>query len=516
MSQSVKQLIVVFGIAALVFHFAKPIMLKFSNERDYLRRRNIWFVLTITAFLSPNFWIFAIVAVPLYIWSARRDGNPIAFYLVLLHVVQPIPIPIPVPAINQLFDLDNYRLLSFCVLIPIAWRMRRSVDPKRIHGVQLPDFLLLLFGGLQIVFFIPPDLPDHILLHDSPTNVLRRAFLFFLDAYFVYYAVSRYCSSRAILLEVQAALCLSAGIMSGIAIFESARHWLLYTDIVARWSQNAAQGFYLLRGTSLRAEASAGPSLALGYLLAIGFGFWLHLKSQVQSWPHRIGMTLLLLFGLLASYSRGPWLGAALIYLTFLALGKRAFSRLLKAAAAGTAVVGVISLTPLGEKIFGVLPFVGGNVADANIIYRQRLAARSWELIQAHPFFGEQLANFKMEDLRQGMGIIDFVNTYAEMAVFYGLVGLSIFVGFVLAGLFKAHRAARTVMHSDPDLSQLGFSIVACIVGTLLMFISASFINSYQVICYVLIGMAAAYANLCKTSVARAPLPPRPNHPRAP
>jgi hypothetical protein len=515
MSQSVKQLIVVLVIAAMVFHFAKSIMLKFSTESDYLRRRNVWFALTITAFLSPNFWIFAIVAAPLYIWSARRDANPIAFYLILLHVVQPIAIPIPIPGINQLFDLDNYRLLSLCLLIPTAWRLRRSSDKQRIPGLQLLDILLIAYGALQVAFFLPPDMPDHVLLHDSPTNLLRRAFLFFVDAYFLYFAVSRYCSSRAVLLEVQAALCLSAAIMAGIAIFESMRHWLLYPDIVVRWSKDATQGIYLMRGTSLRAEASAGPSLALGYLLAIGFGSWLNLKSQVQSWPYRIGMTLLLLFGLLATYSRGPWLGAALIYLSYLALGKGAFSRLLKAAAVGTALIGVISPTPLGEKIFGILPFVGGNVADANVLYRQRLAQRSWELIQAHPFFGDQLANFKLEDLRQGMGIIDFVNTYAEIAVFYGLIGLSIFLAFIVVGLYKAHRAARAVMSSDPELSRLGFSLVACIAGTLLMFASASFINSYQVISYVLIGMAAAYANLCKTSVARTPIATVPSHFRA-
>ena len=80
-----------------------------------------------------------------------------------------------------------------------------------------------------------------------------------------------------------------------------------------------------------------------------------------------------------------------------------------------------------------------------------------------------------MEYLRQGLGIIDLVNTYAEVALFYGLCGLSLFVGFILVGLYKAFRLARINLHSDPDLASLGISLVACILGTLVMISSDSF-----------------------------------------
>ena len=35
------------------------------------------------------------------------------------------------------------------------------------------------------------------------------------------------------------------------------------------------------------------------------------------------------------------------------------------------------------------------------------------------------------------MGLIDLVNTYAEVALFDGLVGLTLFVGFILIALLK-------------------------------------------------------------------------------
>src|SRR5262249_20233150 len=158
---------------------------------------------------------------------------------------------------------------------------------------------------------------------------------------------------------------------------------------------------------------SAGHALALGYLLAIGFGFWLYLQTHVASKRSRIAVTGLLWLGLVAAYSRGPWIGAVAIYLVFMSIGRGALKRIFKATAAVTVVLVAVSFSPLGDRIFKVLPFFGGSVNVETVTYRQQLAARSWELIQEHPFFGDQLVYQHMEDLRQGEGIIDLVNIWA-------------------------------------------------------------------------------------------------------
>src|SRR5690348_1060469 len=108
MLQSIKDLIVVLAFALVVFRLAKPIAAHFTSEADYLRRRNVWLALTVVAFLSPSFWLFVAVAIPVLIWARRRDSNPVALYLLLLHVIPPMAIPIPTIGITELFDLDNY------------------------------------------------------------------------------------------------------------------------------------------------------------------------------------------------------------------------------------------------------------------------------------------------------------------------------------------------------------------------------------------------------------------------
>jgi O-antigen ligase len=441
----------------------------------------------------------------LLIWARRRDSNPIALYLLLLHVIPSISIPIPIVGINQLFDMDSYRLLSFFILIPVALQMRRSANAARIAGLQTMDVFLLAFGVLQVALYIPPDLPNHVILPDSATNVVRRAVLFLVDVYALYFAVSRSCYDRARIAEAMAAFCLGCAVMALVAIYESARHWLLYIDLLD-WTDYAARS-YLERGGVLRAQASAGHALVLGYLLAIAFGFWLYLQRRVDSKRLRLTVALLFWLGLVAAYSRGPWVGAVAIYLVFMAVGPGAFGRVFKAGAVVAVAFWIVSLTPLGDRIVKVLPFFGGSVDNANVVYRQKLAERSWELIQAHPFFGDQLAYAKMEDLRQGQGIIDLVNTYAEVALSYGLVGLFFLVGFALTALVRAYRTVRETNVSDPDLARLGTSLVACIFGTFLMLVDASFILGYEKMFYVLAGLAAAYGHLRPVSSATHALP---------
>src|SRR2546430_14913114 len=281
MPASFKALIVVLAIATVTFQLAKPVALRFSSESDFSRRRTVWLALTVTAFLSPSFWLFALVAVPLLMWGGRKDTNPVAFYLLVLQVIPQISIDIPVVGINKLFALDMYRLLSFCVLIPTAWRLGRSKDGAAgTSGFGVMDIFLLAYCALTIVLYVPADLPGHVLLPDSFTNTLRRTFLFFVDAYILYFVVSRACSSRAAIVEALAAFCLSCALLAPMAVFETLRGWLLYTGIATRWTGDAALGFYAFRGTTLRAMASTGGPLMLGYMLATAFGFWLYLKSQ--------------------------------------------------------------------------------------------------------------------------------------------------------------------------------------------------------------------------------------------
>lgn len=493
-----KASVVVLALSALVFAIGRSTALQFMDEGDFRRRRNIWLILGPAAFLTPNFWIFALIAAPLLFWGGRKDKNPIAFYLLLMNVIPAIPVQIPTNGlgINQLFYLDIFRLLSICVLLPAALRLRGSDDPGRIRGLQGMDYLLIGYGILTVAFFVPPDRPDHVILHNSFTNVLRDSFLFVLDIYVVYFVASRSATSRRVILDAFAAFCLSCTVMGTVAGFESVKHWLLYTALFPRWGGDLMQTAYLFRAGLLRAQASSGNSLVLGYLLAVAFGFWLHLRTHVKSTAVKVAVPLALWGGLLASFSRGPWLGALLIYFAYPAFSPRAASRLLRSALVLVIVGGVIAVSPLGEKVAKTLPFMGGKVAASSLSYRKQLAARSWELIQEHPILGDQLALTKMEDLRQGQGIIDLVNAYVGLALFHGVVGVVLFLAFILIPLARVWRTARSGPEVDGEVALLAAGIGAAILGTLFMMADCSFILGYIPTFFTLAGLAVGCSRL--------------------
>lgn len=495
MLSSIKGLIVVLAIAATTFHLSKPIALQFMAVADFSRRRQLWFVLTALGFLSPNFWVYSLIAVPLLLRANRRESNAVALYLLILHVVPPVGIIIPILGNNGLFPLDNYRLLAVCILLPTTIRYRKNRTEATEAGLGAMDILLLLYGALEIALYTAPDLPHHSYIPDSATNVLRRAVLFLLDIYLLHYTVSRTCRSQREMLDAVASFCLACAIMAALAIFEHARNWLLYTDISSRWTNDPHAGFYLSRGGSVRAQVSAGHSIAMGNLLAVAFGFWLYLKSKVTSARHRIGGTLLLCGGLFATTSRGAWLGAAGIYFSFLALGPQAVSRLAKGATLSLAIAGLIMVSPIGNQILDMLP-QKGQVADD---YRSRLAQRGWEVVMAHPLFGDQFPWPEMEDLRQGEGIIDIVNTYLGVALNYGLVGLFSFFCFILIGMLKVYARTRQLARSDPDMALFGTGLIACIVGVLIMIDSNSFGSGIQKMFYVLAALTVVYARLTQS-----------------
>jgi O-antigen ligase len=192
-------------------------------------------------------------------------------------------------------------------------------------------------------------------------------------------------------------------------------------------------------------------------------------------------------------------LGAATVYFTFVAIGPRAVSRLVKGTGLALVIAGLIAVSPIGDQIIEMIPTMG-KPAD---MYRHRLSERGWELVLAHPFFGDRFPWPEMEDLRQGEGIIDIVNTYLGVGLNYGFVGLFCFLSFILLGMTRTYARAKELSHADPDFALFGSSLIACIVGTLIMIDSSSFILGCEKVFFVLAGLAAAYVRLTRLSPRR-------------
>jgi len=498
---SFKELIVVWVIAAVIFRLARPIALKFIHPDDLSRRRNSWFALTAVAFLAPGFWVFALVAIPLLIWAGRRDSNPCAVYLLLFQVIPPLEIPVPMIGMQHLLSLNMFLLLSFCVLTPLALRTYRLKGQHPENALQFMDLCLLAYGLLASVFYLRAMKPNGTLYPVSSTESLRHAFVFFFDAFIPYYVVSRAGADRRKLRDMLATYCLCCAVLAAIAVFETAWGWLLYGGMVAQLSTPAPGAFYLMRGGGLRAMASTGHPMALAHLLVLAFGLWLYLQTRLDSRLWKLGGVILFWTGLFAAFTRGALLGAVVVFFLFAALRPRGASRLFSATGAAVVVAVLIYLSPLGDKIVSVVPWFGGKMDAGSITYRERLWERSWQIIKESPFLGDQDAIPKMQDLRQGEGIVDVINTYAGVLLNDGFLGLSLFLGFILTALLKAWAGNRRTLSGDPDLSVLGAALVACLVATLIMILDSSLTRGPARMFYVFAGFAAGYSVLVRASL---------------
>jgi O-antigen ligase len=182
----------------------------------------------------------------------------------------------------------------------------------------------------------------------------------------------------------------------------------------------------------------------------------------------------LLCLGLFFTYSRGPWLGAVLVVIVAIVLGARNAAQLVKITLPPAVIGMILIVTPLGRGFVEVLPFVG-SAHQESIEQRQRLAETSWRLIQENPLFGNPFVMLEMEELRLGAnGIIDLVNAYAQVALFYGLIGLALFLGVYVAALLRSYGTLKSARAAgDADLVWLGASLIASMASCLFLMAAA-------------------------------------------
>jgi len=103
-----------------------------------------------------------------------------------------------------------------------------------------------------------------------------------------------------------------------------------------------------------------------------------------------------------------------------------------------------------------------------------------------------------MESLRQGQGIIDLVNAYAGIGLAFGLVDVALFLGLFLYAAVQCTRGIRTLRSSDPELSLMGASLVACIAAVLLMLATVNLYLSVGYLTWALAGLAIGYAGIVR------------------
>ncbi len=464
MGPHLKAFVAVFVISAMSLIFVRAGFASSIGRSRATHWAFVWLGMTSAAFILTNYWIFVAGSAALVFALSRAEPIKPAIYLLLMPVAPTLGESIPgIAGINKLIQINPQLVVLLFTLAPAMFAATRM---KRLNKVgRNADLFFLLFLILQIALSIRAP---------SFTHMVRTAIEQFLLIAPIYYVFSRYPKSFGDFRILSAALVFPVIVLAATSIPEFLRNWHFYNSVSTNWFGQMPFG-YSMREGYLRATASVFNPIVWGYVAMCAIGIGLAVLNDRLGKIYRLGAFVLLGAGLIVSLSRGPWIGAIATIMVYILLSPRMISRATQTGAAALAAFVISLATPFGRDIVDLLPFVGER-ADSTISYRQQLLEQAWVVMLENPIFGtgEFLEHSALQSMRQGQGIIDIVNSYLQVGLKSGFVGLTLFLAFftcVISSLLKAHKNIKTL---SPIIGNYCRAYLATLVGVLLTIFTTS------------------------------------------
>ncbi len=488
-------LIVVIGLGG--FYFAEKLVRNDISSTNFKKLRNVWLAVILAAFLSHNYWLFLLISLISISIFTKQEKNRIAVFFILVFSIPTIGAKIPgFGLLNYLFSLTYAGFISLIILLPSAIKIAKSNNFKftSIWSDKLLLLFVLLAFGLKV--------------RDTTfTDALRGSFYDILSIFLPYYVVSRGIKNISEMNGALQAFIAFSIVTSLLAIFEFSKFWVLFSTLGDILGTGNDMTGYMGRQGSLRAVASLVHSLILGTFLAVSFNFYLYTNTRTTSAHLKKMGGLILLLGLFATISRGPWVGALAGIIVFTILGENPAKKLgtlfLYLSIAFTA----LSLLPGGGKFIDILPFIGhadkGSNEQFNVNYRERLLNNAFIVINKNPLFGSTnyLETPEMQEMMQGEGIIDIVNSYVGIALNSGYVGLSLFIGMFFSVILGIRTHMKKLKDKTNHLHTLGASLISAIFAFMITIATTSLIGAMPIICWSILGLGVAYTRIVNESL---------------
>jgi O-antigen ligase len=503
MPEHIRALIVVLVLSAAVLYAVRPALIQVIPASTYDRWRKLWFFITLAWFLSGNVWIYVALVVVVLSVVKKRESHVFGLYLLLLFAAPSAHVPIPgFGLIEHLFMLDHYRLISLTLLLPVALSLAKDAHTVRF-GQSPVDWMV--FGYLVLTWVLT-------FSETGVTNGLRTGVLQFIDGWLPYYVASRSLKSIDDLRNAMTGILIGALLLSVLGVFEVLRSWKLYMASIAEYGLRVNQA-YKLRGPFIRPGASVQDSIVLGTSVVFGMCVLLSLKERISGRFQYGVLWMILVMGLLASLSRAPWLSGILLVLIFYGVEGKGARSMLMVGLISVIVGFVLSFFPSGNVILDLLPFVGQS-EQGSIDYRMNWFSASAPVIERNLFFGSihAIGAPELEVMRNGEGIIDLVNTFLAVLLYYGLAGFFLFVGVFLLAIRTAWRAQRFFRkRNEIESSFMGQAMIAAICSLMFILITLSLISVVPLFLWTLAGCSAAYGFIASKRMMESALDSRPS-----
>jgi O-antigen ligase len=200
-------------------------------------------------------------------------------------------------------------------------------------------------------------------------------------------------------------------------------------------------------------------------------------------------VVLINICGLYASLSRGPFVGFVAMALVMIFVSRDPLKNLMTVGVVSVLLAAALLASPFRDKFIGLIPFYG-EVDDFNVTYRQQLLTLGYDILLQNPFLGASDFFYSLEDLRQGEGIIDIVNSYLLVALSSGLIGLTLFCGCLFLPLCLLLKELGKRPSLPYEQRVIVITVVALTVASSIIIFTVSSILTIPLIYWSLSGLS--------------------------
>jgi O-antigen ligase len=424
-------------------------------------------------FLLPSVWLVYIVCIAAIPLCARRRREIAPLYVFSLFVLPDLGLA-EAFGLLKLSSLSTSTCFGIGALIAALWR----------GGLKWELSKLDVPFGLVLTILIVMTARS-----TSATNVLREIVDHALYYGLPYFMFSRLVKTPADFRRLMLALACAGCLLAAFLFAELVLHWPfyrpMYENLVAQGRVEIAVKF---RDGSLRATGPFIEATSAAFCLTFAVFAASQCRWAFSSKLFHLAVMGGLLLGLLPPQSRGALLGVA-VGLGMIYLYRRSqtvIASLMVGAGVLAAFFATVGLEPQSQ--------VGASSHGAETIeYRKQLMKRGLEEFNKTPLTGDSFQNvlYRLHDLRQGEGIVDFVNTYLWIALLSGLAGLIPFIIAFLTRVINLWRLRARLRLAGFSSAPAAF-VFASIVAPLTMLAFTSFGTRPAILIFIMLGLSTA------------------------
>jgi hypothetical protein len=443
----------------------------------------------VIAWSLTNIWLLFAAMLILVPLVARQFHQIVPVYLFSMLLLPALDTPVMIGGL-KLVDISVHDTLAIGATAAI-WFNPRKARPLIQYDVTACSVILLLAAA----FARETSFSNHV---RSSLNVL-------IDLGLPYYIASRGIKSIDDLRAGVLWMGTGAMALAGILIYELWRVWPVYNMLYGNYSLPSLL-MVKARGGYLRASGPFVEPTSVAMVLAICvLALWLSRHYFRSPRFHLLCMSVAV-FGLFAPQSRGAWVGLLLAIGISEAFKGNHVRLARKVIVLGIAGAGVLLVAQSSPKLSESLGLSGESTQTSD--YRKMLFNRGVEEFVKRPVLGASVPRLlaTMTDLRQGEGMVDFVNTYIWIALISGIVGLIIFIGAFLFFMVMIWQRRRRLL-AWAGAGEVATFLFACLAMLLEMLFFTSFGTRPAVFVFVIFGFSAALLEVFRKSEGVAPSP---------